>query len=57
MLQVITFLKHSILFADSGTDALEYIGLACVIIPAVGNAALTVISKVESSAQGVLLTR
>jgi hypothetical protein len=48
-------LQKSILFSDIGTDALEYVGMASLIIPAVGNAALVVNSKVESSASRVLL--
>jgi len=50
-------IKHSLLLSNNGTDALEYVALAAIIIPAVANAAGIINSKVLQNASGVLLTR
>ena len=49
--------KHSFIFNNGGTDALEYIVLGAIIIPALANVAGSISSKVLHNASGVLLTR
>ena len=49
--------KHSFLFDNRGTDAIEYIVLGAIIIPAVANVASSISTKVLHNASGVLLTR